>query len=112
MLKFLTTNTFTFLRGVYDLRTNQNFTLKERPLKLSDLTDFIENYSILDKNKRKATYSKNNPEGKWRSYSFKEITVDYKYNLDISWILEESLKDNLDEPDIIAERIFNDLTAA
>ena len=97
---------------IYDLRTNQNFTLKERPLKLSDLEDFIDCYKTANKSQRRPTYNKNNPEGRWRSYSYKEIIEDYSYSLDISWILEESFRDKLDDPDIIAERIFNDLTIA
>jgi len=31
-------------RGTYDLRTNQRFTLRERPLKRADLNDFVTSY--------------------------------------------------------------------
>jgi hypothetical protein len=37
---------------IYDLRTNKHFTLKENPLKRSDLDDFVASY-----NPRTATHS-------------------------------------------------------
>ena len=42
---------------IYDLRTNQRFTLKTNPLKRSDLDDFMACYNPANRHKRKATWS-------------------------------------------------------
>lgn len=57
---------------------------------------------------------KKNPEGRWRAYSYDEITGRDKASLDIFWLRDESLEDsaNLPEPRVIAEEIAEDLGAA
>jgi type I restriction enzyme M protein len=97
---------------IYDFRTNQNFTLKTRPLKLEDLQDFIECYNPKSRHNRKPSYSENNPQGRWRDYSYEELLKRDKANLDIFWLKDESTKDDLEEPDVIARRIFTDLQRA
>ena len=51
---------------------------------------------------------------RFRSFSHKELTKPDKLNLDIFWPQEESLEDNvnLPDPDIIAQKIVEDLEAA
>ena len=71
---------------IYDFRSNVHFTLKQNPLKESDLEDFVQCFNsnnILD---RKETYSENNPNGRWRKFSYEEIKEKYNYNLDITWM--------------------------
>jgi type I restriction enzyme M protein len=40
---------------IYDFRTNQRFTLKERPVKRADLEDFLRCYSAYNRGKRRET---------------------------------------------------------
>ena len=99
---------------ICDLRTNKHFTLKENPLKRSDLDDFVNCYFGRDGSPQpSAGDSVNRPylsrqEGKeserFRSYTYEELTKRDKLNLDIFWLKDESLEDsaNLPAPDIIA----------
>ena len=98
----------------YDLRTNQDFTLKTNPLAKDDLNDFIECYNPDNRNKRKATFTEKNPEGRWRSFTYDELMARDKVNLDIFWLRDESLEDsaNLPSPDALALEIVEDLKAA
>lgn len=98
----------------YDLRTNMHFTLKVNPLKYEDLAEFIKCYCQGARPKRKPTWSQEAQDGRWRVYSYDELTQRDKCNLDIFWLKDESLKDgaNLPEPDFIAAEIAEDLRAA
>ena len=98
----------------YDLRTNKKFTLKQRPLTLSDLNEFITLYLRDNMNKRKATWSIDNLEGRWRSYSLEEIIAKDKANLDIFWMKDDEHIDltNLQKPDILATEITTSLKKA
>jgi type I restriction enzyme M protein len=98
----------------YDFRTNIHFTLKKNPLKLEDLADFITCYNPENTAKRKATYhEEKNPEGRWRKFTYDEITARDKTSLDITWIKDKSLTDldNLPDPDVLAEEIIDNLQA-
>jgi len=99
---------------IYDLRTNINFTLRQNPLSRADLDDFVACYKPENRHKRKATWSEDNPIGRWRSYSYDELMARDKVNLDIFWLRDESLEDtaNLPNPDILAIEIVEDLQAA
>ena len=99
---------------IYDLRTNMHFTLKTNPLQRSDLDDFVRCYNPDNRHQRKPTWSEDNPEGRWRAYSYEELMQRDKANLDIFWLKDDSLEDSasLAEPDVIAEEIAEDLRAA
>jgi type I restriction enzyme M protein len=99
---------------IYDLRTNKDFTLKTNPLAKEDLQEFIECYNAENRNKRKATWSESNPDGRWRSFTYDELMARDKVNLDIFWLRDESLEDsaNLPNPDVLALEIVEDLKAA
>ncbi|HEX5717026.1 MAG TPA: hypothetical protein VF179_12755 [Thermoanaerobaculia bacterium] len=43
--------------------------------------------------KRRATWSETNPEGRWRSYSYEDLEKRDKLDLDLSWIKDRSLTD-------------------
>jgi type I restriction enzyme M protein len=92
---------------IYDLRTNQHFTLKENPLKRSDLNDFVACYNPANRNKRKETE-------RFKSFAYDDLIKRDKANLDIFWLKDESLEDgeNLPEPHVIAEEIVEDLESA
>ncbi len=99
---------------IYDFRTNIHFTLKKNPLKYEDLSDFISCYNADNINKRKETYdAEKNAEGRWRKFSYKDITDRDKTSLDITWIKDKSLTDldNLPDPDVLAEEIIDNLQA-
>lgn len=97
----------------YDLRTNTHFTLKQNPLKYEDLKEFIDCYNPSNRYKRIETWSDENPDGRWRKYTYDDITSRDKTSLDIFWIKDKSLADldNLPEPDLIAQEIIENLEA-
>jgi type I restriction enzyme M protein len=99
---------------IYDLRTNMHFTLKTNPLKRSDLDEFVACYNTASRNNRKPSWSEDAPEGRWRAYTFDELTARDKASLDIFWLRDESLEDsdNLPEPAVLAAEIVEDLGAA
>jgi len=99
---------------IYDLRTNKHFTLKENRMTRADLDDFVECYKPGAASKRKATWSDENPDGRWRPYSVDELFQRDKVSLDIFWLRDESLEDsaNLPEPHVLAEEIAEDLRAS
>jgi type I restriction enzyme M protein len=99
---------------IYDLRTNMEFTLKTNTLKREDLDEFVKCYRAENRFDRKPTWSEKKPEGRWRAYSYDELTARDKANLDIFWLRDESLEDsaNLPDPDVLAAEILEDLRAA
>ena len=99
---------------IYDLRTNVHFTLKTNRLKRSDLDDFVACFNPADPRQRKATWSEEKPDGRWRAYEYDELVARDKCSLDLFWLKDESLldADNLPDPDVIAEEIAEDLRSA
>ena len=99
---------------IYDLRTNKHFTLKTNPLKREDLDEFVALYNPKNRHDRKATWSADAPEGRWRVYEYDELVARDKASLDIFWLRDDSLadSDNLPPPDVIAQEIVEDLEAA
>lgn len=98
----------------YDLRTNKHFTLKERPLTRADLDEFVQCYQADNRYKRLARWSEENPEGRWRSFTYDELAARDKLSLDIFWLRDDGLEEssNLPAPEIIASEIMEDLQAA
>ena len=99
---------------VFDYRTNIHHTLKTKPLKRSDLDEFVACYHPENRHERKATWSQTNPEGRWRCFTYEELAKRDKLNLDIFWIKDKSLEDadSLPEPDVLAQEIADDLQTA
>jgi type I restriction enzyme M protein len=94
---------------IYDYRTNVHHTLKKRPLRLDNLQPFIDCYMAGNRSARTEE-----PDGRWRKFTYKEIVARDKTNLDIFWLRDESLTDleNLPEPDVLVEEIIESLEAA
>lgn len=92
---------------IYDLRTNQHFTLKTSPLATKDLTDFIKVYQPGKLAKRKET-------DRFKQFTYDEIVARDKANLDIFWLKDESLEDteNLPPPAELAAEIVASLEVA
>jgi type I restriction enzyme M protein len=99
----------------YDLRTNKEFTLKERPLKRADLDEFVACFHPENRNQRKPLWDeKKNPEGRWRVFPYDELVARDKCSLDLFWLKDESLEDSarLPDPHVLAEEIAEDLRSA
>jgi type I restriction enzyme M protein len=92
---------------IYDLRTNQHFTLKKNPIKSADLEDFIKRYSAGNRGKRKEAE-------RFKRFDVGDLLKRDKLNLDIFWLKDESLDDvdSLPPPDEIAADIVENLQAA
>lgn len=102
---------------IYDLRTNKRFTLKKSPLRLEDLREFITCYHGENIHKRTETFdpqNPDNPENRWRKFTYEEISKRDKTNLDITWIKDKALADldNLPDPDVLAVDIMENLQSA
>ncbi len=99
---------------VYDLRTNMHFTLKTNSLKRSDLDDFVNCYKPKSRHRRKATWTEDDSEGRWRVYDYDDLLKRDKVNLDIFWLRDKSLEesDDLPSPDVLAQEIADDLATA
>ena len=118
---------------IYDLRTNKHFTLKENPLKRTDLDDFVDCYfgrpkavvesavsadgkKISGGDTRRYTGSRFDrvETERFKSFTYEDLLKRDKLNLDIFWLKDESLEDsaNLPPPDVIAAEIVEDLQAA
>ena len=98
----------------YDLRTNKHFTLKTKPLGFEDMADFVSCYKPGERHKRKAAWSEKNSDGRWRKFTYDEITARDKTSLDIFWLKDKSLSDldNLPDPEELAGDIITNLQAA
>jgi type I restriction enzyme M protein len=92
---------------IYDLRTNQHFTLKTRQLRRADLDDFVACYKADDRSSRSESEH-------FKAYGYDELVGRDKASLDIFWLPDESLEDmdNLSAPAVIAAEIVEDLQAA
>ena len=103
---------------IYDLRTNQHFTLKTNPLKESDLEDFVKCYqsrsgvpplASTPEDKRQDAAST-----RFKRFTYEEIIARDKANLDILWLKDDSLEDseNLPPPAVLAAEIVESLEVA
>ena len=99
---------------IYDLRTNKEFSLKQKPLSRADLEEFVSCFNPVNRHDRSASWSEDNPQGRWRAYTYDELVARDKVSLDIFWLRDESLEDSatLPDPDVIAVEIVQDLQAA
>lgn len=91
----------------YDLRTNQHFTLKTRPLKFDDLQDFITCYHPENRHQRQETE-------RFKYFSYDELIARDKASLDVFWLKDNSLDtlDDLPPPKVLQQEIIEHLEAA
>ncbi|MGH9131528.1 MAG: type I restriction-modification system subunit M [Acidimicrobiales bacterium] len=92
---------------IYDLRTNQHFTLKENPLRYDHLSDFVACYCAENRTRRVESE-------RFHHFGYDELVGRDKASLDIVWLRDDSLEgtDNLPAPEVIATEIVEDLEAA
>lgn len=93
---------------VYDLRTNQHFTLKTAPLARPHLDDFVRCYGP------PGAPGQRQETERFRSFTYDELLARDKVNLDIFWLKDETLEDSasLPAPDVLAQEILENLQAA
>ncbi len=91
----------------YDLRTNQHFTLKTRPLAFDDLRDFVACYNPANRHLRQASE-------RWRYHRYDELVARDKASLDVFWLKDDSLDNlaNLPPPQVLQQEIIDHLEAA
>jgi type I restriction enzyme M protein len=92
---------------VYDLRTNQHFTMKVNPLRRAHLDDFVDVYMPRNRGKRKESE-------RFKAFTYEEILARDKANLDIIWLKDDSLEDaaDLPAPEVLAREIMDELQVA
>jgi len=119
------TNVLFFTRGttekgntsevwIYDLRNNMANFNKSNPLKREHFDEFIACYQSGDTTKRTEIYSTDNPNGRWRKYSYSDILSRDKTGLDISWIKTGEDTENYSLVELMdqIEEKTNNITAA
>jgi type I restriction enzyme M protein len=93
---------------VYDLRTNQHFTMKQNPLRRSHLDEFVE------------CYKPGRPRGerveseRFKAFTYEELMARDKANLDLVWLKDDSIEDaaDLPAPEVLAREIMEQLGVA
>ncbi len=97
---------------VYDYRTGIKHTMTTKPMTRVDLDEFVDCYCVGHQQDRKATYSGENPNGRWRCYTEEEVkksdTLDFKWlNLEErdDRTIQEVLDDMQTESDGIAAAV-------
>ena len=97
---------------VYDYRTGIKHTMATKPMTRKNLDEFVECYCSGHQQDRIATYSDDNPNGRWRCFTEEEVkksdTLDFKW-IDLEEKDERTVQEVLDdmqvESDGIAEAV-------
>jgi len=93
---------------VYDLRTNQRLTLRERPLRRSDLDDLVAVYGAMrHRHERQES-------DRFRRFSYEDLAKRDKLNLDLFWLKDANATDpdSLPPPAELAAEIVDSLETA
>lgn len=90
---------------IYDLRSGQNFSLRQNPIESHHLDDFIDCYKADDRSQRVET-------SLFRKFTYAEIVARDKANLDIQWMQTASAASSRDTPQSLMSEILNDLREA
>ena len=99
------TNVLFFTRGttdkgntkevwIYDLRSEMPSFGKKNPLDESHFKEFESCYCADNMSERRETYSEENPNGRWRKFTYEQILERDKTSLDISWIKSQNTSDD------------------
>lgn len=87
------TNVLFFKKGektkdiwVYDYRTGVKHTKATNPMKREHLDEFVNCFCAGHMEDRKETYSEENPNGRWRRFSEKEVYSRDQLKLDFKWM--------------------------
>lgn len=98
----------------YDYRTNIHHTLKAKPLRIENLSEFVDVYNSKNISERKEIWREENNTGRWRKFTIDEILSRDKTNLDIFWLKDESLidLDNLPDAETLIDSIIENIESA
>ena len=93
---------------VYDPRTNQRFTLRERPLVRADLDDFVACYQFSHRRHLRQESER------FRKFGYETLAARDKANLDLFWLKDDGHidPDSLPPPDEVAAEIVENLELA
>jgi type I restriction enzyme M protein len=94
---------------VYDLRSGNRFSLKKRPLRTEDLSEFVELYQSV-----RGTDGQHEEHARWRHFSDEQLRASATRRLDLSWDIdtEPDSIPSLARIDELAREITNDLERA
>ena len=87
---------------VYDYRTGIKHTMATKPMTRADLDDFVNCYCAGHMEDRKATYSEENPNGRWRKFTEDEVYSRDQLKLDFKW-LDLTEKDDRTVTELLSE---------
>lgn len=87
---------------VYDYRTGIKHTMATKPMTRADLDDFVNCYCSGHMDDRKATYSEENPNGRWRKFTEEEVYSRDQLKLDFKW-LDLTEKDDRTVTELLSE---------
>ena len=90
---------------VYDLRSDQNFTLRHNPIRSDDLKDFIHCYCADDQSQRVENE-------RFRRFKYADILARDKANLDIQWRQNTVSTASVSSPQQLMKEILDDLKVA
>jgi len=103
------TNVLFFKKGeptediwVYDYRTGVKHTLATKPMTREDLDDFVSCYCTGHMQDRVETYSKENPNGRWRRFTKEEVYSRDLLKLDFKW-MDLAEKDERSVSELLAD---------
>lgn len=103
------TNVLFFKKGeptediwVYDYRTGVKHTLATKPMTREDLDDFVSCYCTGHIQDRVETYSKENPNGRWRRFTKEEVYSRDLLKLDFKW-MDLAEKDERSVSELLAD---------
>ncbi len=88
---------------VYDLRTDKRFTLKERPLRQSNLEEFVQLARLENRQRRQADEAVE----RWHCYPYAELAARERMDLNLTWLKAKGATDpsTLPPPAEIAEEL-------
>jgi type I restriction enzyme M protein len=96
----------------YDYRTNIQHSFRKKPFQSKDLEEFIQCYHAKERAQCKATWSEQNPQGRWKKLDYAEIMARDKSNLDVVWLKDERAlnPDTLPHPKKIVGEVIEALS--
>jgi type I restriction enzyme M protein len=90
---------------VYDLRSDQKFSLRQNPIESHHLAEFVRCYSAEDPTLRRESI-------RFRRFSYAEIVARDKSNLDFQWQEDVTREQSSETPQALIREILNDLQEA
>ena len=87
----------------YDLRSDMPSFGKTNPLTKEHFKEFEECYCAGHMADRKELYSEENPNGRWRKYSYDEIMARDKTSLDITWMKMQNAGEDVTLEELLAQ---------